>query len=146
MLFHRPLHAQIFFFRGLVSITIVDISTINPILRVLNSTSFSFSLAIHPAEMASNGNPLPLPAHRPKSLMESLLVAKMEQVGHPAGKQLVRTDSADSASSMGSVASTTSDLCRCDDCLLGIADLYAQEAHDSKKKKVRGRHTMRWEC
>ncbi|KYB27918.1 hypothetical protein TcasGA2_TC031102 [Tribolium castaneum] len=94
-------------------------------------------------EMASNGNSIPMPAHpssRPKSLMESLLVAKMEQVtaGHP--KPLVRTDSADSASSMGSVTSTTSDVCRCDDCLLGIADLYAQPVEDSRKKKVRGRH------
>ncbi|RZC36481.1 hypothetical protein BDFB_011913 [Asbolus verrucosus] len=89
--------------------------------------------------MASNGNPLPVPAHppqRPKSLMESLLVAKMEQVtlGHPS-RQLVRTDSADSASSMGSVTSTTSDVCRCDDCLLGIADLYAQEPTEENKQK-----------
>ncbi|XP_063913581.1 inositol-trisphosphate 3-kinase B isoform X5 [Zophobas morio] len=90
--------------------------------------------------MASNGNSLPMSAHsstRPKSLMESLLVAKMEQVtlGHP-GRPLVRTDSADSASSLGSVTSTTSDVCRCDDCLLGIADLYAQEpSEDNKHRK-----------
>ncbi|KAH0810369.1 hypothetical protein MTP99_011936 [Tenebrio molitor] len=102
--------------------------------------------------MASNGNPLPMhPSARPKTLMESLLVAKMEQatVGHP-GKPLVRTDSADSASSMGSVTSTTSDVCRCDDCLLGIADLYAQtpaEENKQKKKVIlaeeRGRHLAR---
>ena len=75
-------------------------------------------------------------------------MAKMEQVtlGHP-GRPLVRTDSADSASSLGSVTSTTSDVCRCDDCLLGIADLYAQEPSEDNKhrKKVnvttkRGRH------
>lgn len=91
--------------------------------------------------MASNGNSVPMSAHnssKPKTLMESLLVAKMEQVtmGHP-GRPLVRTDSADSTSSMGSVTSSTSDVCRCDDCLLGIADLYAQEpSGDRQKKKV----------
>ncbi|CAH0561126.1 unnamed protein product [Brassicogethes aeneus] len=88
-----------------------------------------------------SATPPPIPVHptRPKSLMETLLVAKMEQValGHP-GRPFLRTDSADSNSSMGSVNSATSDVCRCDDCLLGIADLYAQEHgadDDSKKKK-----------
>lgn len=74
---------------------------------------------------------------RPKSLMETLLVAKMEQVtlGCHAVKQLVRTDSADSASSLGSLTSVASDVCRCDDCLLGIGDLYAQETADGSKPK-----------
>lgn len=83
-------------------------------------------------------SPHPSPSPRPKSLMESLLVAKMEQVtlGHP-GRQLVRTDSGDSASSFGSLNSITrSDVCRCDDCLLGIGDLWQQEAVEEKKKKV----------
>lgn len=79
---------------------------------------------------------------RPKSLMESLLVAKMEQVtlGQKSQSgsrpQLVRTDSIDSCSSFGSANSlVNSDYCRCDDCLLGIADLYA-EPKEEKKKKV----------
>ncbi|KAG5886795.1 hypothetical protein JTB14_009428 [Gonioctena quinquepunctata] len=80
-----------------------------------------------------------LPPSRPKSLMESLLVAKMEQVTlGQSVRQLVRTDSADSASSFGSINSTTaSDICRCDDCLLGIGDLSQQEATEEKRKKVR---------
>lgn len=75
---------------------------------------------------------------RSKTLMESLLVAKMEQValgGGPQGRPLIRTDSVDSASSLGSVTSTTSDVCRCDDCLLGIADLYAQDSEERKHRK-----------
>lgn len=73
---------------------------------------------------------------RPKSLMETLLVAKMEQVTIGCHvKQLVRTDSADSASSLGSLTSVASDVCRCDDCLLGIVDLYAQESADGNKPK-----------
>lgn len=83
-------------------------------------------------------SPLPSPSPKPKSLMENLLVAKMEQVtlGHP-GRQLVRTDSGDSASSFGSVNSATrNDVCRCDDCLLGIGDLWQQDGNEEKKKKV----------
>ncbi|KAF7282627.1 hypothetical protein GWI33_002277 [Rhynchophorus ferrugineus] len=81
---------------------------------------------------------------RPKSLMESILVAKMEQVtlGQPGQGQsaskppLIRTDSIDSSSSFGSANSfASSDICRCDDCLLGIADLYAQPEEGEKKKK-----------
>ncbi|XP_066254081.1 uncharacterized protein [Euwallacea similis] len=74
---------------------------------------------------------------RPKSLMESLLVAKMEQVtiGPSAHPQLVRTNSVDSCSSFGSGNSlAASDICRCDDCLLGIADLYVQPTEEKKKK------------
>lgn len=83
--------------------------------------------------------------NRSKSLMESLLVAKMERaasgtsgVSGAKGRTLVRTDSVDSASSMGSLSSLSSDVCRCDDCLLGIADLYAQTFDDDVKhrKKV----------
>lgn len=58
---------------------------------------------------------------RPRSLMESLLVAKMEAL---STGRLVRTDSMDSCSSFGSMSSLPSDVCRCDDCLLGIVDFY----------------------
>lgn len=85
----------------------------------------------------------------PRSLMESLLVAKMERhslleegsaedplmLGMLGKRILSRTNSASSMSS-----SVSSDFCRCDDCLLGIADLCA--THDTyledpaPKKKV----------
>lgn len=67
---------------------------------------------------------------RPRSLMESLLVAKMEALS--TGK-LVRTDSMDSCSSFGSMSSLPSDVCRCDDCLLGIVDFYMQGPIDPNK-------------
>lgn len=72
---------------------------------------------------------------RPRSLMESLLVAKMEALS--TGK-LVRTDSMDSCSSFGSMSSLPSDVCRCDDCLLGIVDFYMPSPADVNKalKKV----------
>lgn len=79
---------------------------------------------------------------RPRTLMESLLVAKMEKVGCSQGsRSLVRTDSIDSTSSFGSVASNpSSDFCRCDDCLLGITDFFAltaqEEQRNKEKKKV----------
>ncbi|XP_050299172.1 uncharacterized protein LOC126738046 [Anthonomus grandis grandis] len=82
---------------------------------------------------------------RPKSLMESLLVAKMETLGQSGGSgaltrpQLIRTDSVDSCSSYGSTGSFSfinNDYCRCDDCLLGIADLYAEPEQEEKKKKT----------
>ncbi|XP_045773834.1 inositol-trisphosphate 3-kinase B isoform X2 [Maniola jurtina] len=66
---------------------------------------------------------------RPRSLMESLLVAKMEALS--TGK-LVRTDSMDSCSSFGSMSSLPSDVCRCDDCLLGIVDFYLPNPDASK--------------
>ncbi|CAH1111417.1 unnamed protein product [Psylliodes chrysocephalus] len=81
----------------------------------------------------------PSTSSKPKNLMEALLVAKMEQaaLGRPT-RQLVRTDSADSASSVASVNSTTtSDVCKCDDCLLGIGDYWQQDASNDKKEKVR---------
>ncbi|KOB51998.1 Inositol 1,4,5-triphosphate kinase 2, partial [Operophtera brumata] len=65
---------------------------------------------------------------RPRSLMESLLVAKMEALS--TGK-LVRTDSMDSCSSYGSMSSLPSDICRCDDCLLGIVDFYMPSPTDA---------------
>lgn len=70
---------------------------------------------------------------RPRSLMESLLVAKMEALS--TGK-LVRTDSMESCSSFGSMSSLPSDVCRCDDCLLGIVDFYmpAPETNTAFKK------------
>lgn len=94
--------------------------------------------------------------------MESLLVAKMERAaleqlgvagvaggaggaGGPAASTspspsspvplpalLLRTDSTDSASSF---SSASSDVCRCDDCLLGTADVWAN------RKKVGTRTT-----
>ncbi|CAH0726899.1 unnamed protein product, partial [Brenthis ino] len=71
---------------------------------------------------------------RPRSLMESLLVAKMEALS--TGK-LVRTDSLDSCSSFGSMSSLPSDVCRCDDCLLGIVDFYLPSPDSNKTfKKV----------
>ncbi|XP_028034699.1 uncharacterized protein LOC114246402 [Bombyx mandarina] len=67
---------------------------------------------------------------RPRSLMESLLVAKMEALS--TGK-LVRADSMDSCSSFGSMSSLPSDVCRCDDCLLGIVDFYMPSPDEVNK-------------
>ncbi|XP_053608924.1 inositol-trisphosphate 3-kinase B isoform X3 [Plodia interpunctella] len=67
---------------------------------------------------------------RQRSLMESLLVAKMEALS--TGK-LIRTDSMDSCSSFGSMSSLPSDVCRCDDCLLGIADFYMPSPVESMR-------------
>ncbi|CAK1543001.1 unnamed protein product [Leptosia nina] len=67
---------------------------------------------------------------RPRSLMESLLVAKMEALS--TGK-LVRTDSLESCSSFGSMSSLPSDVCRCDDCLLGIVDFYLPSPNDANR-------------
>lgn len=50
--------------------------------------------------------------------------------------RLRRTDSLDSTSSLGSLA-FGEDVCRCDDCLLGIVDLYVISAAEAAKKKVR---------
>lgn len=72
---------------------------------------------------------------RPRSLMESLLLAKMEAL---STGRLVRTDSMDSCSSFGSMSSLPSDVCRCDDCLLGIVDFYMPNPVEASKsiKKV----------
>ncbi|XP_026752725.1 inositol-trisphosphate 3-kinase B isoform X3 [Galleria mellonella] len=75
---------------------------------------------------------------RPRSLMESLLVAKMEALS--TGK-LVRTDSMDSCSSFGSMSSLPSDVCRCDDCLLGIVDFYMPSPDEGKTLK---KQSERW--
>lgn len=74
---------------------------------------------------------------RSKSLMETILAAKMEPVaiGDPTDRPLVRTDSANSDSSL---TSSASDVCRCDDCLLGIADLYQEMPDDGKQRKKVG--------
>lgn len=67
---------------------------------------------------------------RPKSLMELLLAKKIEAASTESsistGRRLLRTDSMDSVSSIGSCTSSMlgEDVCRCDDCLLGIVDLY----------------------
>lgn len=75
---------------------------------------------------------------RPRTLMEQLLARKIEAAAQsgPGGSRLRRTDSLDSASSIGSLGSLVlgDDVCRCDDCLLGIVDLYVISAEASKKK------------
>lgn len=87
--------------------------------------------------------PLPLSSNnsKPRSLMETILVAKMESLNNVGGggrpAPFLRTDSLDSCSSMGSISSMSSDVCRCDDCLLGIADLYAPGPAEKSRKKVR---------
>uniref|UniRef100_A0A1B6C943 Kinase n=2 Tax=Clastoptera arizonana TaxID=38151 RepID=A0A1B6C943_9HEMI len=76
--------------------------------------------------------------------MESLLIAKMERAsggpnvlnGNLCGSlpsPLLRMDSVDSTSSFASTSSIGSDVCRCDDCLLGIADLYINTPTTKKK-------------
>lgn len=72
--------------------------------------------------------------------MEQLLARKIEaaaqSVTGPGGVRLRRTDSLDSTSSIGSLGSLVlgDDVCRCDDCLLGIVDLYVISAEAAKKK------------
>lgn len=79
-------------------------------------------------------------ARAPRSLMEVLLAKKIEAASQgPVGK-LFRTDSLDSVSSIGSLGSLIlgDDVCRCDDCLLGIVDLWILGPHEAAiaKKKV----------
>ncbi|XP_053952242.1 inositol-trisphosphate 3-kinase A-like isoform X2 [Anastrepha ludens] len=75
---------------------------------------------------------------RPRTLMEQLLARKIEAAAQsgPGGSRLRRTDSLDSASSIGSLGSLVlgHDVCRCDDCLLGIVDMYVISAEASIKK------------
>ncbi|KAK7595371.1 hypothetical protein V9T40_013196 [Parthenolecanium corni] len=90
---------------------------------------------------------------RPRSLMESILIAKMESAslaGHSlvngyvspgATKSLMRADSLGSTSSFASTSSIGSDYCRCDDCLLGIVDLNVNSAQQIRRKKVNKRAT-----
>lgn len=80
---------------------------------------------------------------RHRSLMEMLLAKKMETTRGSVlpDRPLIRTDSLDSTSSVGSVSSMAfgEDFCRCDDCLLGIADLYTTGSESEvgvTKKKV----------
>lgn len=81
---------------------------------------------------------------RPKTLMELLLAKKIEAASAEGGssRRIFRTDSMDSMSSVGSCTSSMlgEDVCRCDDCLLGIVDLYIIPSHErsSSKKKVTG--------
>lgn len=80
-------------------------------------------------------------SNRPKSLMEVLLAKKIEAASqnNPGASRLLRTDSLDSVSSIGSLGSIIlgEDVCRCDDCLLGIVDLWiigpAEKALEKKK-------------
>lgn len=87
---------------------------------------------------------------RPKTLMELLLAKKIEAASAEGGssRRLFRTDSMDSVSSIGSCTSSMlgEDVCRCDDCLLGIGDLYIIPPHDraSHKKKVTGFNCCRF--
>ncbi|XP_050422222.1 inositol-trisphosphate 3-kinase B-like isoform X2 [Adelges cooleyi] len=92
--------------------------------------------------------------HRPRTLMEALLIAKMERASvngnhhmpHQYGSHpsLVRTDSVGSTSSLDSMSSMSSDVCRCDDCLLGIADLYISTfAHEGRRRKHSGWRKLR---
>lgn len=81
--------------------------------------------------------------HKPRTLMESLLVAKMEAATLKANAcdlkpVLTRMNSAESCSSVGSVGSSSlgSEFCRCDDCLLGIGDTFANNSTIVSKKVV----------
>lgn len=84
------------------------------------------------------------PSTRQKTLMEVLLAKKIEAVaaeGSAGGpSKLFRTDSFDSVSSIGSLGSIVlgDDVCRCDDCLLGIVDLWIAGPTEKAfaKKKV----------
>lgn len=69
---------------------------------------------------------------RPRSLMENLLVAKMERA-RLCPAPLMRMDSTDSAYSVASSSSLASEVCRCDDCLLGIADLHLSSQELQRK-------------
>ncbi|EDW30673.1 GL26914 [Drosophila persimilis] len=70
----------------------------------------------------------------------SPMIAGMALVGAGGGASILsrlrRTDSLDSTSSLGSLA-FGEDVCRCDDCLLGIVDLYVISAAEAAKKKKR---------
>ncbi|PSN57839.1 hypothetical protein C0J52_04388 [Blattella germanica] len=103
-----------------------------------------------PPQTASSGNmqtqpPVVSAPLRPRSLMETLLVAKMEKAGACLTSSpsplppalLLRTDSTDSASSL---SSTSSDVCRCDDCLLGIADLYVTGPDEDPRSRKKVTH------
>ncbi|XP_055295443.1 inositol-trisphosphate 3-kinase B-like isoform X2 [Sitodiplosis mosellana] len=91
------------------------------------------------------------PSTRPKTLMELLLAKKIEAAsaegGGLLGRRLLRTDSMDSVSSIGSCTSSMlgEDVCRCDDCLLGIVDLYIIQPKEraSLKKKPSGWRKLR---
>lgn len=92
-------------------------------------------------ESSSVTFPYSLGRHR--TLMDSLLSRKIElAAGANANtdRPLIRTDSLDSTSSLGSISSMPygDDVCRCDDCLLGIADLYTLGVIETAltKKKV----------
>lgn len=83
---------------------------------------------------------------RPKTLMEVLLARKIEAAAAQASgstsdpTKLFRNDSFDSVSSLGSLSSIVlgDDVCRCDDCLLGIVDLWIAGPAEKAlfKKKV----------
>lgn len=84
---------------------------------------------------------------RPRTLMETLLARKIEAAAQtgPGGSRLLRTDSLDSNSSIGSII-LGEDVCRCDDCLLGIVDLYTigpkESALATKKVNIESKKFM----
>lgn len=77
---------------------------------------------------------------RSKTLMETLLAKKIAAAAceTDSTQQLYRTDSMDSVSSIGSCNSAGNDICRCDDCILGITDFYMLRLHgkDISRRKV----------
>lgn len=79
------------------------------------------------------------PSVKGKTLMETLLLKKIESAQHP--NQLLRNDSFDSIGTISSWGSTRygDDVCRCDDCLLGIVDpwMFASEEISNGKRKVK---------
>ena len=105
----------------------------------------------------SAGSPASTPVSPTLNLMEQLLLAKMERHSvseaqeAEAGEQprrprprssLLRTDSMDSQTSASTFSSLLSNestgnrYCRCDDCLLGIADSFQQAPPSPGRKKV----------
>ncbi|GJQ77503.1 hypothetical protein Trydic_g20894 [Trypoxylus dichotomus] len=93
-----------------------------------------------------------LPSPKQKSLMENILADKMERMATNS-KIFVRTNSADSTGSMSSVTSISSNICKCDDCLLGIGDSYGENPegkspnarkvlHDANDPRVQGARAL----
>lgn len=78
-----------------------------------------------------------------------LLARKIEAAsaeGNLTARRLLRTDSLDSVSSIGSCSSLLlgDDVCRCDDCILGIVDLYitGPQEKTTSHRKVKGKYLI----
>jgi hypothetical protein len=86
-------------------------------------------------------------ANMARSLMEVLLARKIEAASAGGNKffpsRLYRSSSMESVSSIGSTCSLAlgEDVCRCDDCLLGIVDRYVIGAEALKK----GNQQVSWQ-